>query len=165
MSAPSSSPLAADAARVARGSQPAPFEHTASHPVHGDLTFRCERMPTVMQLADHAVAMDNLLADLVGEARVTTMVTTAAIAGLAQLPDQPGRSVFMALPVVREDRVDDDTSGSVKIERVFYDVVDETDLTFLVDVWTAFSAWRSRLLSPEGVDAVKGSSGETSSPA
>lgn len=139
-----------DARKIARGGNP-DWEETFSHPRHGELTFRA-KLPQALALAQHSVVMDNLLADLEGEPRAATMILVSALAGMTD-------GLLMTLPVVDERRVEDEERGSVKIERVFYDPQAEPDVGFLVDVWTAYSAWRRAKLGE--VDAVKGSFGET----
>jgi hypothetical protein len=150
--------MSSNAERIARGGQPAPWEQTFTHPRLGELTFRAE-MPTVLQSAAHNVEMDNLLAKLTGDARAGTMLLVAAIAGLKQDPDRgPGKSIMVGLPVVDEDRVEDEGSGQVTVTRLFFDAEAEQDSAFLIEVWTAFSMWRFGVL--QEADAVKGSSGE-----
>lgn len=158
--------MTTDAQRIARGQEPAPFERTFTHPIHGELTFRTTRMPKAHQLLAHSVEIDNQLHRLqVGaEPRTATMILAAGIAGLKQLdPDVPSRGVLMEhLPIIDERRTEDPETGGVTIERVYYDAEDEHDVGFLTEVWVAYSQWRNGIL--EGVDAVKGRSGETVGP-
>lgn len=158
--------MTTDAQRIARGQEPAPFSFTATHPIHGALTFRCDRMPKAHQLLQHSVEIDNQLARLNAgaEPRAATMILAAAIAGLKPAdPELPARGVLMDhLPVIDEDRTEDPESGKVRIERFYYDAEEEHDVAFLTEIWVAYSQWRSGIL--EGVDAVKGRSGETVGP-
>src|SRR3954469_12450228 len=151
-----------DAQRIARGQEPAPFDQTFPHPLYGDLRFRCTRMPKAPELLLHSVEMDNQLAELApgAEPRMATYILAAAIAGLKQAdPSVPSRGILMQeLPVIAEHRTESEHSGSGTIERVSYDAESEHDVAFLTEVWVAFSNWRTGVL--EGVDAVKGPSGE-----
>lgn len=152
--------MTSDAERIGRGLPPKPWEQTFEHPRLGPLTFKAT-LPRALELAEHSVRIDNVLAGLTSEPRVATMILAAAIAGLAHEDgvDAAGRSCLVELPCVREDRVDEPEKGSVRIERHFYDAAAESDIAFLIEVWNAFSIWRRDLL--EEVDAVKGSSGVT----
>lgn len=155
--------MSTDAQRIARGQEPRPFEKTIPHPVHGPLTFRSTRMPKAHELLQHSVEIDNQLHQLGAgvDPRAGTMILAAAIAGLKPAdPDFPARGVLMEqLPVIDEQRTEDPDSGKVTVERFYYDAENEHDIGFLTEVWVAFSQWRSDVL--EGVDAVKGPSGET----
>lgn len=158
--------MSTDAEKIARGQEPAPFEATFTHPIHGELTFRCARMPRAPELLQHSVEIDNQLHRLGAGAqpRAATMILAAAIAGLKQVDgDAPSRGILMQqLPVIDEHRTEDPETGGVRIERIYYDAEDETDVGFLTEVWVGFSNWRTGIL--QEVDAVKGRSGETSGP-
>lgn len=151
-------PPSARAQRIARGLPVEPWEHTATHPVHGALTFRAQ-VPLATAIAEHYVAIDNRLGNLNGTPRGGTMLLVAALAGMAPPDpvDAPGKGLLMDLPVIAEERTEGEHSDTVV--KVFYDPDLEVDVDFLTDVWLEFSQWRNGLL--EEVDAVKGSSGET----
>lgn len=146
--------LQAAAAKIADGRN-VPWTHTAEHPKHGALTFTAE-LPKATLLLQHSIAIDNRLDEmgLTGSARPGTMILVAALAGMAD-------SLLMAMPVVREDREEDADSGKTTITKVRYDPDEELDVDWLTDVWMGYSMWRGGLLGPEGVDAVKGPSGES----
>ena len=149
------------AKHVAQG-RPDVWEETFTHPKYGELTFRAPSPKAADQLR-HSVEIDNYLADLgpTAEPRGATMVLAAAIAGLKQRDEgMPGQGVLVQLPVIDENRTEDPETGKVTVERIYYDAEDESDVSFLTNVWVAFSLWRQQLL--EEVDAVKGRSGETS---
>lgn len=139
-----------DLKEIAVGGQPQ-WEETFEHRQFGKLTFKA-KLPTALALARHSIEMDNLLTDLYGEARLGTQLIVAAIAGLKTL---------IELPVVSETRrEDEDVPERVVIEKVYYDPEAETDETFLSEVWTSFSLWRTKFI--DKVDELKNSSGETS---
>lgn len=149
------------AEKVAQG-RPDIWEETFTHPRHGELTFRAPSPKAADQLR-HSVEMDNYLADLgpTAEPRGSTMLLAAAIAGLKQRDEgPPGQGVLVQLPVIGENRSEEQGSGKVTVERVYYDAEAEQDVSFLAMVWGGFSLWRQELLME--VDAVKGPSGETS---
>jgi hypothetical protein len=154
--------LTSDAQRIARGQEPAPFDRTFTHPVHGELRFRCSRLPKAAELLAHSIEMDNQLHELApgADPRQATMILAAAIAGLKPRLGEPGRGVLMEqLPVIGESRREDPESGKTTIETHYYDAEAETDIAFLTEVWIAYSEWRMGILAE--VDAVKGPSGET----
>lgn len=142
-----------DLQRIAQGGAPRQWTYTATHPVHGEITFTAG-LPTALTLSRHSIEMDNLLTELSpsAEPRPATMILVAAIAGLQTL---------VTLPVVSESRTQDpDDPERAVLRRVYYDPVAETHEDFLVDTWLAFSGWRQAFVTQ--VDQLGNSSGETS---
>ena len=140
-----------DMKAIAEGRQPRQWTGTFTHPVHGELTFRAS-LPKALALARQSVEMDNLLQPLVGEARMNTLILCSAISGLKTL---------IELPVLREERVEDEDTGHIVVKRVFYDPEEETDEKFLADVWMDYSMWRTSFMSIGAERELKNSSGET----
>lgn len=138
----------ADLRKIAQGIQPE-WEHEHVHPVHGPLVFKA-KLPTAIDLANQSVEMDNLLGNLEGEPRATTMILVAAIAGLKTLVE---------CPVLRERRVEDPENEHVVVRQERYSPEEETSEVFLVEVWTAFSMWRNSFMVR--ADDLGESSGET----
>jgi hypothetical protein len=68
----------------------------------------------------------------------------------------------MERPVVSENRSEDEGSGHVRIEKVFYDPASEVHEGFLGDVWRSYAEWRADFTNPKKVSALGNSSGETS---
>jgi hypothetical protein len=140
-----------DLKAIAEGRQPRPWSETFTHPVHGPLTFRAT-LPKAMALAEQSVQMDNLLQNLAGEARMNTLILCSAISGLKTL---------IELPVLREEREEDPDSGHIVVKQYRYDPENETDETFLANVWMAYSQWRASFMSIGAERELKNSSGET----
>lgn len=145
--------MSSPASRIAAGGQPQAWSETFKHPQHGDLTFT-GKLPTSMQLAQHAVAMDNLFGDLAPgvEPRFSTRVLVAALAGMAD-------DLLMDMPVIDRKEVEDEDKGSVRVVLTKYDPTTEPDVNWLTDVWMAYSTWRTSFLTPEVVAAVGEDSG------
>lgn len=143
-----STPTDADKAKVARGETPV-WEGTFKHALHGELRFSAP-LPKAVALAEQTIETDNLLANLDGPPREATMILVAAMAGFKTLLD---------LPVIEERREEDEETGKVTVERVYYDVDDELDVAFPVTVWRDFSEWRQGFI--DGLDDLKKGLGET----
>lgn len=142
---------------IAAGGNPL-WEHTVTHPTHGELTFRA-RLPLAKDSLRHSIAVDNELAGLAGEPSNQTMIIAGALAGMAQDPGKPaGKGLLIDLPAVDETVEYDEDSGRESTRRVFYDAQSEPDPTFLGAVWLEFSAWRAKQLSDATVRAVGESS-------
>lgn len=156
MTSPTPSP---EARKIAHGGNPT-WSYTAKHPAHGDLTFTA-KLPLASQTLEHQLAVDERLASLSDPslARTQTLILAAALAGMS---DGPGQ--LIDLPETGRSERHDDESGRTLVDIRYYDPEAETDAAFLIYVWLEYSQWRGQRASAEEVDAVKGSSGETSTP-
>lgn len=153
-----------DLRAVAAGRKPRPWRQAVSHPVHGELVFEME-LPNALALSRHTIEMDNLLAGLYGEPRGSTMMLVSAIAGLKTL---------VKLPVVAQHREEseDPDDPRERVTEVRYDPESETNEVWLVDVWSAASAWRAAFVQPGALErlgksseATPGSASDTASDA
>jgi hypothetical protein len=144
---------------IAAGGNP-PFEQTFTHPVHGELTFRAAT-PTNRQVLAHRVALDTQLIELpdAASARVPTLLLAAGLAAMEMIDAATGEARMMMLPELVAQRTEEPTEHGTMVRKHFYDAAEDTEPDFVIEVWTAYSAWRLGIL--QEVDGVKGPSGET----
>jgi hypothetical protein len=140
---------------IAAGGNPK-WEQSFTHAQHGEIVFKA-RLPLATDSLRHSIEMDNLLQELSGDPSWQTRVTAAAIAGMTVPDENPaGKALMLELPVVSRE-ADPDDEG--RVTQHYYDASAEVDLSFLSDVWIAYSLWRSTQLSDDTVEQVGKSSG------
>jgi hypothetical protein len=139
--------------QVASG-EPVTWEHTFEHPKHGKLTARLPDMPTYGDWLRHSNTTDALIREFGGNPNAAgggTHMMAAAIAGFR---------VLFAPITIAERRVEvDGDAAHERIEKDFYDPLQDENESVAMEVWLLFWAWREELL--KRVDDVGKSSGET----
>lgn len=141
-----------DLQRIA-GGDAVPWEETFTHPEHGEMLARISDMPKNSDWLRHANRQDQLIRRFGGDPNETGSGTATFAAALA------GFQVIFDPIVLSETSRQDPESGREQIERVFYDPLEDEDMTVALGPWLHFMAWRNELLG-KAADLGK-SSGET----
>lgn len=153
---------------IARG-EPASWEGTFKHPRYGDLTCRVPELPKNKDWLRHATLQDELIIELGaktvvgedGERRTVLGNPNNVGSGTAQLASAiAALKTIIQVPVIEERRIEDpENAAHERIEKVYYDPLEDDDMSFALQVWTEFWVFRLALLNKVG-DLGK-SSGET----
>lgn len=143
-----------DSRKIAVGGNP-DFEHTLTHPEHGELVFRA-KLPLAAKILEHQVAADERL----GGAENPSFQTITLAHGMAALKDG-----MLITAYTSEEQTEDEETGRVHVEREFYDPDTEPNVGVIFEVWTAFTQWRMDQLAAyqEVKTAVGESEGQTPS--
>lgn len=142
-----------DSIRQIAAGDAVPWEQTFQHPKYGELTARISDMPKNKDWLRHANETDRLIREFGGdpdEVATSTQTFAAALAGF--------RIIFEPI-VIAERRQETDEAGHERIEKDYYDPLEDEDPGSAMGVWVEFWAWRRNLL--ERVDDLGKSSGET----
>jgi hypothetical protein len=139
--------------QVASG-EPVTWQHTFTHPKHGELVARIADMPTYGDWLRHSNMTDTLIREFGGNPNAAgggTHMMAAAVAGF--------RVLFEPI-TIDEQRVEvDGEAGHERIEKTFYDPLNDKNESVALEVWLRFWAWREELL--KRIPDVEKGSGET----
>lgn len=145
----------AEAIRQIAAGEPVTWSKTFQHPVYGELVAQIDDMPKGSDWMRHSNCTDEVITYFGGDpdqASQTTKTLASAIAAF--------KTLFVPIEVGERRLEDPEDPSHEKIQKVFYEPLDDEDTTIALEVWIEFWAWRMRLLRG-GTAALEKPSGET----